>query len=117
LQKQRATIDPQQRAVAVELVELAASARRAFPRGQLDITATQVLLALALDHAGRGVKQTAAVLALDASTVSHALRDLRNQQLITDVAHSVDGRRRAYALTPAGDRFVSEYLRARTTPP
>ncbi len=114
LQDQPAQLDTTERLLAAKLVELAACARRAFPRGQRDITETQVLLALARRSGARGVNETAADLALDPSTVSHAISDLRARQLILDAADPSDGRRRAYSLTPAGEREVGEYLRART---
>jgi len=113
LQDQPTQIDTTERLQAAKLVELAARARRAFPRGQRDITETQVLLALARRRDPRGVNETAADLALDASTVSHAIGDLRARGLIVDAIDPSDGRRRAYALTPAGERVVGEYLRAR----
>jgi DNA-binding MarR family transcriptional regulator len=113
LQPRPSTIDAKQRAEAAELVELAAKARRAFPRGAVDIAQTQVLLALARESDGRGVSETAADLALDASTVSHAARELRDEGLIAEASDPSDGRRRVYSLTAAGERAVAKYLRAR----
>jgi DNA-binding MarR family transcriptional regulator len=109
--EQESGIGPAERARAMELVAIAARARRAFPRGGMDVTATQVLLALAAVGGGRGVNETAADLSLDGSTVSHAIRDLRSRRLVEEVARSADRRRREYTLTCSGARAVSEYLR------
>jgi DNA-binding MarR family transcriptional regulator len=97
-----------------QLLATAVEARRAFPRGGfegLEPNALQVLLALAL-RSEQSVGELAESLRLQHSTVSHALSELRQQNLATGRVSDQDGRRQVLQLTRRGkglvDRFVAQ---------
>jgi len=93
-----------------ELVEAAARARRLYPRRGykgLDTTSLQVLLALALaDGTPCSSESIAARLALDPSTVSHAIASLCQRNLAARTASEADGRRRSNRITNSGLRLL-----------
>ncbi len=67
----------------------------------------QVLVALS-DNPDQGHEDIAQRLALEPSTVRHALRQLEGRKLIEGSPHPGDRRRRQLKLTPAGKRITGE---------
>jgi DNA-binding MarR family transcriptional regulator len=93
-------------------LDTAAQARRLFPRGGyagLEPHRLQVLLALCAEP-DRTVGEISERLALDRTTVSHALTALRELGLITRPAQQDDRRVRRQRPTAKGRRLSSRYL-------
>lgn len=96
-----------------ELIEAPARARRLYPRGGfegLEPNAAQVLVVLA-GEAAATVDAIADRLALDPSTVRHALGVLRDRGLAAERPDPDDRRRKRNAATAAGRACLSRLLR------
>ncbi len=96
------------------LVQTSAIARLAYPGRRFEgYEANQVQVLLALASAGeQSVTALSQLLALDRTTVSHALRRLDADGLVARKQDRSDMRRWLTRLTPRGTALVRAYLKA-----
>lgn len=100
------------------LITVPADARRLYPRGELhglEPAQLQVLIALTVGDVDE-VTGLSRQLAMNRTTVSHALRVLLSEGLAARSDDPDDGRRSRFATTPKGDRVVSAFAASRRVP-
>jgi DNA-binding MarR family transcriptional regulator len=95
-------------------LDVAAAARRFFPRGGyegLDAPSLQVLLAL-LVASGQSVTSLQQLLLVTQSQVSKSVTRLLDDGLIVQEYDAHDARVRRHSLTRCGEQLVERYLRS-----
>lgn len=94
------------------LVEVAAEARRVYPRGRVrDLEPATLQVLLAVDLLGQPtVGELATRLVLTPQAVSGALRRLRELELVETKVSREDRRQRTARISEKGSRRVDEFL-------